>query len=77
MIPDDPKNAQGAPEYANHLTGNASNPDPDDNNQPEANKQLLNKKAEKYLRESGNIEDLPDAEEQAEADEVIEKEKDK
>ncbi len=25
--------------------------------------QLLNKKAEEYLRESGNIEDLPDAEE--------------
>jgi hypothetical protein len=27
-------------------------------------KQLLNKKAEKYLREGGNIEDMPDPEEE-------------
>ena len=28
---------------------------------PAANKQLLDERAEKYLRESANIEDLPDA----------------
>jgi hypothetical protein len=36
--------------------------------------QLLNEKAEKYLRESGNIEDMPDAEDQDQADKIIERE---
>lgn len=35
--------------------------------------QYLNKKAEKYLREQANIEDMPDAEEQRKADEMIKK----
>lgn len=43
---------------------------PEANDLPGANppgKQLLNKKAEEYLRESGNIEDLPDEKEDEEA----------
>ena len=50
-------------------TGNASNPSPNNNElQPLAGPQLFDKKAEKYLRESGNIEDVPDAEERQELD---------
>jgi hypothetical protein len=46
-------------------TGNASNPSP---HGPEPNKeQLLSEKAGKYIRESGNREDMPDAEEEQEA----------
>jgi hypothetical protein len=54
-------------------TGNASNPPAEQSAQPPVDKQYLNKKAEKYLRESGNIEDMPDAQEQQEADELIAK----
>jgi hypothetical protein len=43
-------------------TGNASNPSPEDQIKPVTD-QLLNEKAENYLREGGNIEDIPDAEE--------------
>jgi hypothetical protein len=51
-------------------TGNASNPSPHNTSfQPGGDIQLLDKKAEKYLRESGNIEDMPDAQEQQNADE--------
>ena len=53
-------------------TGNASNPSPEP--MDDQGKQLLNKKAEKYLREGGNIEDLPDPQEQQEAEELIRKE---
>ena len=56
-------------------TGNASNPTP--HHEPVSNKQLLNEKAEKYLRESANIEDMPDAQEQQEADETMKKENNK
>ena len=35
---------------------------------PAANKQLLDERAEKYLRESANIEDLPDAAERKSLD---------
>jgi hypothetical protein len=48
-------------------TGNASNPSP--GNHPAENsvdEQLLDKNAEKYLRESANIEDVPDANDQQE-----------
>ena len=46
-------------------TGNASNPSPqDDRFTPAGGNQLLDEKAEKYIRESGNIEDMPDAEEE-------------
>ena len=53
-------------------TGNASNPSPGpENTGAAATSQLLDKKAEKYLRESGNIEDMPDPDEQNEADNQI------
>ena len=53
-------------------TGNASNPSPN-NDELEYNgtNQLLDKKAEKYLRESANIEDTPDAQEQQEAEKTM------
>lgn len=48
--------------------GNASNPSPHNKSmEPAENHQLLGKKAETYLREAGNIEDVPDAQEQKEA----------
>lgn len=54
--------------------GNASNPSPHPyKSEPVNNDQLLNEKAEKYLRESANIEDEPDVQDQQEADEVIRK----
>ncbi len=53
-------------------TGNASNPSPqNDDVAPAPPNQLLPKEAEEYLRESGNIEDLPDAVDAAEMDEQI------
>lgn len=39
-------------------TGNASNPSAEEI--PDTNNQLLDVKAEKYLRESASIEDMPD-----------------
>jgi len=36
---------------------------------------LLDEKAEKYLRESANIEDEPDAQDQQEADEIFKQNK--
>ena len=56
-------------------TGNASNPSPYNKEMKSAaHKQLLDEKAEKYLRESGNIEDMPDALDQQEMDEIIKRE---
>ena len=53
-------------------TGNATNPSPHDTSmEPAGNNQLLNKKAETYLREAGNIEDMPDAADQEDADQSI------
>ena len=53
-------------------TGNASNPSPQDESlSPAQGAQLLNDKAEKYLREVASIEDLPDAEDQKEMDETL------
>jgi hypothetical protein len=43
-------------------TGNASNPSAPDREPLTGSDQLLDEKAEKYLRESANIEDYPDAE---------------
>jgi hypothetical protein len=53
-------------------TGNASNPSPDNNpfDRPDT-KQILDEKADTYIRESANIEDEPDAREQQEADEQL------
>lgn len=47
--------------------GNASNPSPEAGATPH-NEQLLPEEAEKYLREAGNIEDLPDAVDEEEAE---------
>ena len=56
-------------------TGNASNPAPnDDSLDPSPGNQLLDEKAEKYLREVASIEDLPDAHDGKEMDETIKKE---
>jgi hypothetical protein len=56
-------------------TGNASNPSPHSEKIDPANsRQLLNEDAEKYLRESGNIEDLPDAQDEQEMDETMNRE---
>lgn len=55
-------------------TGNASNPSPD-NTEQKGGEQLLDKKAEKYLRETANIEDLPDAQDQQDMDEALNKER--
>ena len=47
-------------------TGNASNPSPRTEAEPESN-QLIDKKGEKYLREVSSPEDYPDAEDEKEA----------
>ena len=54
-------------------TGNASNPSPLEEKSPGDN-QLFDKKAEKYICESGNIEDMPDAQEEQETNDEINKE---
>jgi hypothetical protein len=51
-------------------TGNASNPAPTDTEQTDSN-HLLDKKAEKYLREVASIEDVPDAQDQRDMDEAL------
>ena len=56
-------------------TGNASNPSPHEEKMEPAGNQLLNEKAETYLRESGNIEDMPDAQDQQEMDEAFQRDK--
>ena len=57
-------------------TGNASNPSPYNKKmEPASNNQLLDERAEKYLRESANIEDEPDPQDQLDADELFKKEK--
>jgi hypothetical protein len=57
-------------------TGNASNPSPP-KEESNGESQLLNKKAEKYLREVANIEDLPDAQDQQNMDETLKEENEK
>ncbi|MEI6948926.1 hypothetical protein V9K67_17190 [Paraflavisolibacter sp. H34] len=53
-------------------SGNSSNPPPREEGLPPSGaSQLLEEQAEKYLREAGNIEDLPDARDQQEADALI------
>jgi hypothetical protein len=53
-------------------TGNASNPAPDDDSlSPSPGNQLLDEKAEKYLREVASIEDVPDAQDQQEMDKTL------
>ena len=53
-------------------TGNASNPSPHDKKwEPPGEDQLLNERSEKYLRESANIEDEPEAQDLKDADERL------
>ena len=52
-------------------TGNASNPSPHNRDFDPVRHQALSEKAENYLRESGNIEDEPDAQDQQDADELL------
>lgn len=56
-------------------TGNASNPTPQHlEYEPGNQNQVIPKEGEKYLREAGNIEDLPDAQDQQVMDETLKKE---
>jgi hypothetical protein len=64
-----PENEEKAPAFN---TGNASNPAADDDSfAPSPGSQLLDEKAEKYLREVASIEDVPDAQDQKEMDETL------
>jgi hypothetical protein len=58
-------------------TGNASNPDPQQEPASTNGSQLLNDKAGKYIREVASIEDLPDANDQQEMDDEIDEDKSK
>lgn len=51
-------------------TGNASNPSRETAAEGNRN-QLLDEKAETYIREAGNIEDMPDENDQQDMDETI------
>lgn len=57
-------------------SGNASNPTPRDTGFENDN-QLLNKEADKYIREVANIEDLPDGTDQEELDDTLDKDGEK
>lgn len=50
-------------------TGNASNPSPLPTGAQPPSEQLLPPKSETYLREGGNIEDMPDAQDEQAAEE--------
>ena len=50
-------------------TGNASNPSP--HQHEERSHQILNERAEKYLREVSSIEDEPDAQDQENMDKAL------
>ena len=53
-------------------TGNASNPSPQSSEmEPINDNRLLSGEAEKYMRDAGNIEDMPDAQDEKEADEIM------
>ena len=53
-------------------TGNASNPAPHNNDlEPAGNNQLLDERAEKYLREVASPEDYPDEQDWQDADKVL------
>lgn len=51
--------------------GNASNPSGEELSMPQEDSQLLSTEAEKYLRESANIEDMPDEQDWQEADRTL------
>lgn len=77
MTPNQKNNTgqQDAAGFTPANTGNASNPSPFDTDDASTGKQLLDEKAEKYIRESGTIEDMPDEQDWEEANETIKKEK--
>jgi hypothetical protein len=76
ILMDQNKTAQQDQRLPPAETGNASNPSPHSKNmEPVSNNQLLDERAEKYLRESTNIEDEPDPQDQLDADEQFKKEK--
>ena len=72
---DEQKSDHAAPEGSKAPAaniGNASNPAPDDSSlQDSPGSQLLDEKAEKYLREVASIEDVPDAQDQQQMDETL------
>jgi hypothetical protein len=64
------KGRQGSDTFREADTGNASNPTPhEDRVSGAGSDQLLGKEAEKYIRESANIEDLPDSQDEMDAKE--------
>ena len=73
LMTPDPKNASSPSENENYPpaeSGNASNPSPHPDTQPAGN-QLLDARAEKYLREVASPEDYPDAKDEQKMDETI------
>ncbi|MFL5740291.1 MAG: hypothetical protein ACJ75B_08735 [Flavisolibacter sp.] len=66
MIEEQNKNQENS--FTPAETGNASNPGVQQN---KTGRSLLDEKAETYLRESGNIEDMPDAREEEQAEESM------
>lgn len=77
MYPEPQKNDTNKPNsenFSEFATGNASNPSPQNNELETPGNQLLDDKAEKYLREVASIEDVPDAQDQQEMDNIIKKE---
>ena len=80
MLPDKTSQAQN-PEEAKFPPadyGNASNPSPHNNDlEPDNSNQLLDKRAEKYLREIASPEDYPDAEDEQEMENTMKEETDK
>lgn len=52
-------------------TGNASNPSANEEKDSSDTNQLLDEKAGTYLREAGNIEDMPDENDQKDMDETF------
>lgn len=70
----DDKNQSGANQPSKFPpagVGNASNPSPQEDPGEPGSNQLFGKQAETYLREGGNIEDMPDEQDWQEADETI------
>jgi hypothetical protein len=66
------KGTQNRPSSRSADTGNASNPTPHEERVKGPGKdQLLGKEAEKYIRESASIEDLPDPQDELDADETL------
>jgi len=73
LMTPDAKNASSPSEnekFTPAESGNASNPSPHPDTQPAGN-QLLDERAEKYLREVASPEDYPDAEDEQDMDETI------